>query len=392
VLVKNAAAYNGKVGVEETITDVQNGRGNYNEVTHSKTEWDFPLRSIGYVGNGTRYSGKLGECNTVGSVSAGPVQAQGYTNSDPLWDSAENALIRATGSMQFSVQDSGLDLPTFLGELRDFSEIYRVVVRGLFAVKGKQATEYLRALVRRYERSHTTLKHAIDDMVTLDLMNQFAVKPLLADIASMFNLGRHLASQVARLQSAAPVPVLGTVHDSGSESSTSLPVNSYTKYTVRERWITAWAKVKYDLSSFPSMPAILADATGFDEVHRSIWELTRWSFLVDYIIAVGDWLNQFHGSFIQVPYTVLDEGYSIKFESTQKITVEFDSTGYLPEFWSKSVSHRSVTGAVKYTKYQRIHSPLPFGAVAMPTIQVPTIRQVANFAELVYLLSGRRRG
>lgn len=388
------AGYKSKVGVIETIHDIPNNPGGYNPVDHTKEVWDFPLRSFAMVGEGTRYGGKLGHCVTVGSLASGHASAQGYTNPGSLWDTDANALIRATNAIQYNIQDAPVDLPTLMGELAEYRDLVHDVLKGFLHsnVKSGKNIDSVRSKFDRFRQSFKTTRHVLESIAAADLFNQFAVKPLVRDITKMLELGKHLQFQLSRLQRLDAVAVKGSVSDDADEIVVStLGEHKYTRYTSKTRTITAWREVKYDLSEIPSMPLVMADALGFDNIHRSIWELIPWSFLVDYFIQVGDWLKQFRGEFISIPYTVLSEGYSVKFESECEVVSEIYSQGTLAEFWNVEAGEdRIISGQVNYTRYRRFADPLPVGAISYPTIKAPNLRQVRNLLDLTLLKTSDR--
>jgi hypothetical protein len=295
--------------------------------------------------------------------------------------------------MQYHIQDAPIDLPTFLGELRDFADIFRLTVGHLIPSnrKGNRVDwQTFRKEFRRWSNGGGTVEEAIGVYATLDLLKEFAIKPFMADLRKLLDLNRHVVAQLERLRRSTPLTVRGSVTDKGSETHVSTPINKYTRYTLKARLVTAYALIRFKIDNMPSYPAIMMDALGFDEMHRSVWQLTRLSFIIDYFINVGDWLNQFHGQFITLPYEVIEQGWSSKFESVCQVQTEFDSDGYLTEFWNENVSYRVVNGQVHYTSYQRVKEPLPEGAFSfMPQVRLPSLRQRVNLVELMYLFGDR---
>jgi hypothetical protein len=382
------------MGTIESIVDEYTNPGAYNPVDHTKEVWDFPLRDIAFIGEGTRYSYKLGHCETTGSVAAGWQSAQGYKNPGSLWDSDSNALIRATNAIQYNIQDAPVDLPSFLGELAEYRDIAHDVMKGFThdKLKAGQNIDSVRRKFERFRDSVKTTRHVLEAIAAADLFNQFAVKPLVSDLTKLAQLGKHLQSQLSRLQRLDAVAVKGsTVDDDDDVFVSTIGEHKYTRYTSKTRTVTAWRKVKYDLSAIPAMPLVMADALGFDNIHRGVWELIPWSFLVDYFVQIGDWLKQFRGEFISIPFTVVGEGYSIKFESECEVVSEIYSQGTLAEFWNVEVSKpRLVSGLVTYSRYRRILDPLPVGAISYPTIKAPNLRQVRNLLDLTFLKTSDR--
>jgi hypothetical protein len=392
--VISVAGFKSRVGIDESISDVANGHGSYNEVDHTKTVWDFPLRAYSAEGEDSSYGGILAKGTTLGSVSAGPANVQGNTSNGILWDSESNALVRATNTMQLGIQDAGLDMPTFLGELRDFSSLFHSVGRNVKRLGEPSVTSHWEKQVGSFfrKRLKKPIRQTIVDLANADLFNQFAIKPLIADIKAMLAVGKHISSQYDRLLRVEPQYVRSSVSDRDvtlfTETSTD---HHWSRWNRKNRVVTAWAKIQFNVSELPSYPAVLADALGFDNLHRTLWELTHWSFLWDYFIQVGDWLKQFQGQFIDLPLTILDQGYSRKFECISDVEVYFDASSTRAPLKNVSANGDTVTGTCTYKRYKRTRQALPFGAIAVPTIQLPNLRQVRNITDLVILLSSRSR-
>jgi hypothetical protein len=136
------------------------------------------------------------------------------------------------------------------------------------------------------------------------------------------------------------------------------------------------------------MPAIMAEMVGLNDITSTMWELTRFSFVVDYFIQVQDWLKQFKGGEIDIPYVILSEGYSRKRENLMTVTTEYNSEGSGPELWSiVDPPSRKVSGTVKYVRYERTKAPLPYGAIAYPTWSLPSLKQTITLSELYFMFN-----
>jgi hypothetical protein len=396
--VYNIGTYPGKTGIVETISDVPDGLGKYNEVVHTKQVWDFPCRTLSWAGENSTYQGKTARAETSSYLSAGySIAGVEYDDPAPSWDSDLLALVRACNKMQFGIQDSGINLPTFLGELRDFTTLFKDVGK-MTALLGPDIrngssgkSRALRRAIKRWNQNPGVgLQEALTTLVTADLINQFAIKPFLGDLANLLKLGQHVHSQFERLERGVehPFPVRGTVHDDSIDNTALTPVyNKSFRALLRQRLVTAWARVLLHLpSGFPSPPAIMASALGFDDPHLVSWELTRWSFVVDYFVNVGDWLAQFKGDLCDIPYTILDQGYSVKHEALVEVTTHFDSEGLRTQFWNEHGAFPIVKGRLAYTRYRRIKAELPLEAFSpIPQIRLPNFRQFANLTEILYL-------
>lgn len=202
-------------------------------------------------------SGNTQEATSARICSVGPGTLLGpWTYTFPSnWDSDANAVARATNGLQFGVQSAGFNLPVFLGELREFRDVFGGVLGGFKpsnldagGVWYKKTERFLRRLERR------PFAEAIKLVAGSDLFVQFAIKPMVGDIQKMLVTGQHIGSQYDRLRSNKPLRTRHTVKDSGSSFYTNLPTTSehyYTRKVHYDRWVTAWAKFELDLSGLP---------------------------------------------------------------------------------------------------------------------------------------------
>jgi hypothetical protein len=385
------SGYNSKVGMIESMTDTIGNREGYNAVNHSKEEWDCPLVSFAYEGTSTEYQSKLCTGYSIGQASPGSSSVL-YNSTAPslnLPDSDADASIRAANNMQFGVQDAPLNLPTFLGELREFRDLYRQTI-GSFSFKSSISQYHKESFLTKI--SGQSVKEALRRMATVDLFNQFVLKPTLSDIDALKRTGGHIQAQVKRLYGGIPVRVVGTVHDVATSSdSFTTPVyqNTWGVDHQRDRWVTAYALVLYQPVS-PLDAKLRAklgtDALGFDKPLSSVWELTPFSWLVDYFIKVGDWLDGLQQDLLQVPYTVLEQGVSVKTVLRSEAWVRFDNPNhYASPKLANQVLCPLVKGSRKLTSYVRTPGPVPVDPALWPRLSLPSPRQAWNVLDLIYL-------
>lgn len=388
-----ASSFGSKVGVVETMTDVAKGRGTYNPVTHVKTEWDCPFISIGYEGRLYPFLSELRGV-TAGNLSCGPARASwGSTAFPATWDSDANAVVRATANMQFGVQDAQFDLPTFLGELRDYRDVFGSVLGRIKLHRSGNGTftnvKEAKRLLQRV--SHMSLKDALTVIAKSDLFVQFAVNPLMNDLNAMQKTYAHVQNQYRRLSSTLPTRVRGSVHDEGSDSN-SFSDDSHPWRSDREyrRDITTWAMIRFRPADaqYSLLPRHVAqDALNFDKPISVWWEITPFSWLLDYVFGVGDWLEGFAGQIVEVPYDILDQGYSVKRLASCVATTFFDEGPYTSDWTNYSIANNTVKGRVISSSYTRVKDTLPIGELPTLAAKLPNFRQVRNVIDLFWILS-----
>jgi len=225
-----------------------------------------------------------------------------------------------------------------------------------------------------------------------DLFVQFAAKPFIADIKNMMLLGDHLVRQWDRLKSSEPLVSRSSVTDIDTGGFTQPSGTVYTHKSVQtreyRRVVSSWVKYVIDVDNFMSAPPseflMAADALGFDHPLSTAWELTPWSFLMDYFVRVGDFLDQFQGNLVEVPHTKIEEGWSVKRTFHSRVETEFDLGIYRSGYTNTSGSHTAI-GEYENTQYDRVLESLPFGAIALPNIRTPNLRQVRLMSDLLFL-------
>jgi len=386
-----SSSYKGAVGVDETITDIPSGYQSYNEVTHTKKVWNAPLNTLVYKGRSNEYLGRTQEASTIRHCSCG----YSLLNNAPLssypshWDSDSNALVRATNGLEFSVQPAGLQLPIFIGELTDYRNVLDLITGRGFNPRHdlpQRSSETLKKFYRKWKRR--PFMETIRAMASGDLFVQFAVKPLLSDLNAMKGISQHLATQMDRLRRSKSLRTRYTVKDTGETfSSQTGTTDVHTRRTISyTRHITAFALFDLDTSTLPTIPPwlVAADAFGFDEPLETTLELIPFSFVLEYFIKVSDWLDNFRGGFLQFPYTIVQDGYSIKKVTTVEAESQFEAGPYVDKYANyegKAISK----GTLEYTYYIRRLGPLPYGSIAQPRVTLPNLRQVRNLVDLLVM-------
>jgi len=194
----------------------------------------------------------------------------------------------------------------------------------------RNATNYKAWLA--YARS---LEISIREMTFKDVANwhlaySFGVKPLVDDIVALFKSLSGLQAKLAWFRKNQGKPV--KVRFSKDLSKSNAPSGGVTYDGSFERdetvirhwscWYRAHALIVYDtqkLSDLELALRVLCRQVGLDSPLGMAWETTPYSFLVDWVFKVGDWLDQVD-SHITLPYTFLDVGWSVKVEEDRCVT------------------------------------------------------------------------
>lgn len=226
-------------------------------------------------------------CNDNGTVSDLPAVPQSFAGVK-VDGEARIAFVKAARRAQGSFQGS-----TFLGEaaeaIRMIARPARALREGLDAYH-RLAVKRLRRELRGHDwRTIPPRQRRVLDRIAGQtwLEYSFGWKPLVNDVVTGYRAIREFSKRQPR------VPVRGY-----SEASTTPTVSFRTVsnrcvnkrfethlYEVRQ--VSYYGAVKCQVESFSSA-AIEASGVRFRDFIPTLWELTPWSFLVDYFTNIGD--------------------------------------------------------------------------------------------------------
>jgi hypothetical protein len=289
----------------------------------------------------------------------------------------------AFNGLHTGFNDAGINLPVFIGEARELKTVSpsvfallrsgnrRVTRRGKFVGSGSK---------RKYK--HGSVDNIPDDLfkkaIAADLMDKFALQPLMADLAGLWDLSRHYCAEFERISQTAPVRVRNTYRYVGpsaqfTDSSTAKLFSNW------ERSATAWQLIKYDqLSKPPNRMLALFDMLGFDQPLEAAWNLLPWSFVADWFVDVQTFIRQFDGKGMVIPHTVLSSGWSVK--TVQRLNAQFG----ISSAFGSSVPTFTNWASCKRTTYRRNKGvPTDLGQIEPFRVRLPTNGQWITLAELL---------
>lgn len=246
-----------------------------------------------------------------------------------LW---EAALEKATPKLS-----SPVSIPNFLWELRDLPKLWTSVFPKL---KGIQADKRVSKLGLAY---------------------YYGLAPLLSDIHNLLNSYDQFLKDYRKFSQSVN-KVLIAKHKA-VEPGSNVPVrtivaagNPYSEGTMAyygDATYVATIKYSYSLSGGAPMPPPMPDVfyryMGLRGNPRIIWDAIPFSFVVDWVLKVGDWLSQFDEGAIPVKMTVLDACQSYK----QEVTVYYGRLYTPSSGYTGRPSGDIILGNGKYKNYQR---------------------------------------
>lgn len=221
------------------------------------------------------------------------------------------ALVEANNYFASGCTVQRLDLSAFLFELPDLRSLW------------PQLLEFKTAFLRKYADggSFRGLKRDAKAAANAELAYQFGVAPLISDILairkSLQGLSEHL--KWLRKNDQKPVRVEFAKSLNMTQPPDDAPVNNgmYRKYNVQRCRFKAFAIITYDLSGLSDLEIqarTLCNAFGFDKPLSTLYELTRYSFVLDWFLRVGPLLDRLRLP-IDIPYVIQDSGYWTKVET-----------------------------------------------------------------------------
>jgi hypothetical protein len=300
------------------------------------------------------------------------------------------------------IKGGAFNLPQFVGELRELRDSL-----GLSAWNFKESWLKLVKANMRFVHNGITFRDVIKAALSADLARKFALEPTIADIKNLISSFDGCLKMLDKLQNGHPFRVYGSSQRTGTNSYdfTGYP---YTKYwwgnaqSFKKKVIT-WAMIRYTnpLGSLfgsdwtETTRNIMSRKRAIEEYYRlnapvrTAWELMPLSFVVDWFIDLGSWLDRFDGKISDLPYEVIASGYSVKKTA--------DSQGYIRIHAGTENARLQditaaplVTGRLVKTSYSRVNATLPWTspAYAPPKVRIPSFGKLVTLLELSTMWSG----
>lgn len=228
---------------------------------------------------------------------------------------------------------------------------------------------------------NTSVKQTLKKSADLHLSYSFGLKPLISDVEALIGSARALQKKLAFLRKNSGKPV--RVDFSKDLSSASTPGTTVIINNVNESLVIrnesykcmyhAFATVIYDVSGISDLELqlkVLTRRFGLDKPLGTIWELTPWSFVVDWVFSLGQWLDRVTPA-MTLPAKFLDLGYSVKVESRDILRLDrkFPKSG--------GTYHQARFQRSRYVRYPGL--PVSFSSLDDSDL---TLRQLALSASL----------
>lgn len=204
----------------------------------------------------------------------------------------------------------------------------------------------------------------------------FGVKPLMSDVKSLSQSLTGIADKISwlRKNQGKPVKVLFrkdvTELTKPADQSKMWSVGPLTSgYPTWKATYTAYAVLIYDtakLHDWELTARILCRQFGADNVLGILWENIPFSFVLDWVLKVGDFLDALAPK-VSIPFKFLDVGYTIKVVATYETALKYKRPYRMP---AKRVYHQDAV------RYFRRGVGLPVGIPSLATGD-PGLNQLA---------------
>lgn len=308
----------------------------------------------------------------------------------PSGEELEGFNKRAFDAMKPGIEVA-MDLPTFLAEIKDLPKLFdsRLLKKiGLQKLDVKEITWNLKKFkgkMTKFVEDLSVKEESFTKSLAGDfLAYSFGIAPTVADAKGLWKgfveidkklddllaragtpCKRHYAERIVRPVYTLPVQV-------GPYSDT-LTI----KYLGGKMQLNATSLYTYVLNNVQAMSAFMKRALaylsmlGFDNPARTIWELVPFSFVLDWFIPVGDFLEQLRMDYFDT--TVKIDSYCISFKTVEPHTIEYT-------FKRSSTGTSFKIGKIHYGLYRRCR--------ALPNDDMFGLRIDNNFGTKQMLLSG----
>lgn len=255
-------------------------------------------------------------------------------------------------------QDQHLDLGANLFELGQVKTLIPSIYSSLKSLESVSRTVT--------PLSVKTIARGARESANLHLAYAFGIMPLINDVRSLIASVKGLQDRITWLRKNSGRPV--RVDFSKDLSTTSLPADSVVLDNENERVTVevkayrctyhAFATLTYDVSSLSDIELglrLMTRTLGLDKPLNTAWELLPWSFVVDWIFAIGQWLDRITPA-ITLPVQFQDLGYSIK--------VERDDLCCLVRKNPRGGSGRTEAGVQRTRYYRCAGLPISFSSLS----------------------------
>jgi hypothetical protein len=372
----------------------------YRTVTHTKTDYQCSNQPFSVEWTAPNPVAPFKVCKTKITGSGSPTYWIPFSVPLPSSTTDSQLRARAIGSARPDTRGSDADLPLFIGELSDFSDLWKEGARSIVeSFQGKSSLVELLRKSRRYyvpfgrnipkgtlERADRFLTKAIGT----DLAWKFAIEPTMNVIIDIRNAWDELENSYhARLRNRLVV-VRGRSSVTESSIVPSLNLGDWVGFdsdaeTTRECCV--WTLLEYDYTNY-SLFDHLRNTYGLSFRLSTMYQLIPLSFILDWFVNIGRAMRSLEADPVPIPYRIVQQGQSFKTVTQGSVTITPGSNcNYSSRIGIPAGQQVRLTGTYRQSSYSRSLTSFNYdeGVAQPPEVGLPNFGQSVTLAELAYL-------
>lgn len=275
--------------------------------------------------------------------------------------SGEKPDMRAIAMAKVGAKANSFSMLNFLNELDELPSV----------LTGKILLDPITKGTRKKVRRTKVIRDLGRIAPNLYLANAFAIGPLINDIAS-FGSSIEVASRSLKTANnliATPTRFFGSRHNFIDFNQR---INDYLilrVYGTAENSVGGTLYGSLDMSPEMYRLKSLLDAAGVYVDGAVVWEALPFSFLVDYVLPIGNWLENARNPWV-MPTIHSRDCWEIT-----KVQVRFELEWNEPGYWKDPIGHVMATGTLKYFVRNHVQSIDVTPKEGFPQIRLPSARQ-----------------
>lgn len=258
----------------------------------------------------------------------------------------------------------------------------------------KLRTELEKPRKKRFKRiyfKYISGKATIKELAASHLNIQFGWVPFVSDVRRCYDALENFRKKVRELQDRAGTPQ--RVHYARAVDTADIPSDTTNTDSIgtrrrKTRWITSpkyvatvdFIYVLPDMSSMTNQAKAFLDTLGVQGNPRILWDAVPYSFVIDWFVGVGDWLNKLRTDNLRIPATVTGFCHSLKYEydTTYTLTIGPNAGLLYPEGSGAEILLARRRGL----RYKRLRD-IPSTGVFNTTVRAPSWGKVAVATSLM---------
>lgn len=297
----------------------------------SKAESVKRVKPANLLGNLTSHGGHSREHSTRSGVSFSVPQWDGgvvlYTDVDPFWYSTvgQVGLYPAEPDWQtklrLAVKDQQVNLAQSVAE---YPQAQRMFTKNATTIANSLRSLRRGDMKGLFDNLGIPRKKLRGTVSNRWLEVQYGWIPLLSDLHGV----------VGELQQALQRPRTRRIRVTASSEAERKVQNGWIPHLQRYGQIEAYAKTSCRVTAYLQQESLAASRLGLTNPVNLAWELLPYSFVIDWFIPIGNWLNS-----LDAGIGLINISGTVSTKAKYIATNQFGSSYYMTESWGRSVFH-----------------------------------------------------